>query len=67
MSARAKGILQRLVLEEEDPEALGLLRILLVFVFTLALLAHVGSIAEYFSDASMIRGRYARMAFHSRW
>jgi hypothetical protein len=59
--------LHRLVLEEEDPTALGLLRIVLVTVFTLALLAHVGSVGEYFSDESMIGGEYARAAFHSRW
>ncbi|MFY0541727.1 hypothetical protein [Nannocystis pusilla] len=33
---------------EEDPAALGLLRIGLVAVFTASLLSHVGSVAEYF-------------------
>ncbi len=31
------------------------------------MLTHVGAVAEYFSDASMISGPEARKAFHSRW
>ncbi len=67
MSGRTRSFLFRLVLEEEDPTALGLLRVLLVTVFTTALLAHIGAVGEYFSDDSMINGEYARKAFHSRW
>ncbi len=51
----------------EDPEALGLLRIVLVAVFTASLCTHVGAVAEYFSDASPLFGRYARSAFPSRF
>lgn len=52
---------------EEDPAALGLLRIGLVAVFTASLLTHVGSVAEYFSSASPLAGQYARQAFPTRW
>jgi hypothetical protein len=55
------------LLRTEDPTALGLVRILVVSVFTASLLSHVGSVAEYFSDASMLGGDAAREAFHSRW
>ena len=41
------GAMKRL-LATEDPTALGLLRILVVSVFTLSLLSHVGAVAEYF-------------------
>ncbi len=51
----------------EDPEALGLLRIVLVAVFTASMLTHVGAVAEYFSDASPLYGEYARRAFPSRF
>lgn len=51
---------------EEDPGALGLCRIALVTVFTASMLAHVGAVAEYFSDASELAGSFAREAFHSR-
>ena len=52
---------------EEDPTALGLLRIGLVAVFTASLLTHVGAVAEYFSSASPLAGTFAREAFPSRW
>lgn len=52
---------------EEDPSALGLLRIALVAVFTASLLSHVGAVAEYFSSASPLAGTFARQAFPSRW
>ncbi len=55
------------LLATEDPTALGLLRILVVSIFTLSLLSHVGAVADYFSDASMVGGDAAREAFHSRW
>lgn len=51
----------------EDPTALGLLRIALVSVFLAGLLAHVGAVAEYFSAASPVGGRFAREAFSERW
>nr|WP_276598561.1 HTTM domain-containing protein [Nannocystis sp. SCPEA4] len=52
---------------EEDPTALGLLRIGLVAVFTASLLSHVGAVAEYFSSAAPLSGTFARQAFPSRW
>jgi hypothetical protein len=51
----------------EDPTALGLLRIALVAVFTASLLTHVGAVAEYFSSAAPLAGKFARQAFPSRW
>lgn len=50
----------------EDPTALGLCRIALVAVFLASMLTHVGAVAEYFSDASPLAGKFAREAFHSR-
>jgi hypothetical protein len=68
---RRTGRIERIVgatmLDREDPTALGLMRIVLVAIFTLALVTHVGAVAEYFSDASVLAGPYARKAFHSRW
>lgn len=55
------------MLDPEDPTALGLVRILVVSVLTASLLTHVGSVADYFSDASTLAGPAAREAFHSRW
>ncbi len=57
----------RALLGREDPTALGLLRIVLVAVFTANMLARVGSVAEYFSDASPLFGEWAREAFPTRW
>lgn len=54
-------------LAPEDPRALGLCRIALVAVFTASMLAHVGAVAEYFSDASRLFGAWAREAFPSQW
>ena len=51
---------------EEDPTALGLVRIALVSVFLASMLTHVGAVAEYFSDASPIAGKFAREAFSER-
>jgi len=69
--APVKGRMHRLLdatlLRQEDATALGLLRVVLVSVFTLSMLTHVGAVAEYFSDASMLSGNYAQRAFHSRW
>jgi len=55
------------MLDEEDPTALGLLRILLVLVMTASLLTHVGAVSDYFSSHATIGGEAAREAFHSRW
>ncbi len=60
-------IVDRALLGREDPTALGLLRVVLVAVFTANMLAHIGSVAEYFSDASPLFGEWAREAFPSRW
>ncbi len=57
----------RMALDTEGPEALGLLRILLVTVLTASLLTHVGSVADYFSGDSVLAGQWARKAFPSRW
>ncbi len=64
---RFARVLDALWSGEEEPTALGLLRVALVGVFTLSLLAHVGAVGEYFSDESMIAGDQARQAFKSRW
>lgn len=67
----SKGRLRRFVdaalLGREDATALGLFRVVLVSVFTLSMLTHIGAVAEYFSDASMLAMPHARKAFHSRW
>lgn len=60
-------VLGRVWLDPEDPTALGLVRIAVVAVLTASLLAHTGAVAEYFSSASPLAGRYAREAFSSRW
>lgn len=57
----------RAILERESPTSLGLFRIVLVTIFSASLLAHIGSVAEYFSDASPLFGPWAREAFSSRW
>lgn len=59
--------LDKLLLDREDPTALGLLRILLVGVLTASLLTHVGSVADYFSDDAVLAGSVARDAFPSRF
>jgi hypothetical protein len=60
-------VLGKLALDREDPTALGLLRIVVVSLLTLSLLTHVGSIADYFSNQSVLAGEFAREAFPSRW
>lgn len=55
------------MLDEEDPAALGLLRITVVFVMTASVLTHVGAVADYFSSHATVGGDAAREAFHSRW
>lgn len=51
----------------EDPTALGLFRILVVGVLLATAAAHVGAVDEYFSDDAWINGRFAELAFPSRW
>ncbi len=51
---------------EEDPRALGALRIAIVLVLLISLLAHLGAVGAYFSDESPIAGRFARLAFPER-
>lgn len=60
-------LLGRAMLDEEEPEALGLLRIALVTVMTASLLTHLGAVSDYFSSHALIGGEAAREAFHSRW
>jgi hypothetical protein len=55
------------MLDEEDPAALGLLRIAVVSVMTASLLVHLGSVSDYFSSHATVGGEAAREAFHSRW
>ena len=57
----------RLFSGQEDPFALGLLRAVVVGILWLSALLHVGAVGEYFSDESMINGRFAELAFPSRW
>jgi len=60
-------VLGRAMLDEEDPEALGLCRIVLVTVMLASLLTHLGAVSDYFSSHSVLGGTAAREAFHSRW
>ena len=59
--------LDRLFAGQEDPLALGALRVAIAGILFLSALLHVGNVGEYFSDESMIHGRFARLAFPSRW
>lgn len=52
---------------QEDALALGLCRAVVATILLLSSLLHLGSVAEYFSDESMINGRFAELAFPSRW
>jgi hypothetical protein len=63
---RLARALDAAVAGDEAPTALGLCRVALVSVFTLSLVSHVGAVDEYFSNASMLGGEFARQAFHSR-
>ncbi|MFO7565193.1 MAG: HTTM domain-containing protein [Enhygromyxa sp.] len=59
--------LDRLLSGQEDAFALGLLRAVIAGLLCLSALLHVGAVGEYFSDESMIYGRFAELAFPSRW
>ncbi len=63
---RWRRFVDRTLLGREDPTALGLLRVVLVAVFTANMLAHVGAVAEYFSQASPLFGEWAKEAFPGR-
>lgn len=64
---RIDRLIGRAMLDEEDPTALGLVRIAVVAVMTASMLTHLGAVSDYFSDGSVIAGPAAREAFHSRW
>jgi hypothetical protein len=57
----------RVLLDPEDPTALGLARIAIVAVLTASLATHIGAVADYFSAASPLHGVFAREAFPSRF
>jgi hypothetical protein len=59
--------LDRLFSGQEDAFALGLCRAVIAGILWLSALLHVGAVGEYFSDESMIYGRFAELAFPSRW
>lgn len=60
-------LVSRMCTDDEDGAALALARIGVGLVVTVALLGHVGAVAEYFSDASELRGMWAESAFSTRW
>lgn len=60
-------MLDALLAGQEDALALGVCRAIVAGILCLSSLLHLGSVAEYFSDASMINGRFAELAFPSRW
>ncbi len=65
--AQPRGVVPRLLTNMESGEALALCRIGVVTVLTASVLAHVGAVADYFSDAAPLFGTWARAAFPSRW
>ncbi len=52
---------------QEDALALGVFRAVIAGVLLISALLHLGSVGELFSDESMINGRFAKLAFPSRW
>lgn len=60
-------VFDRLFSGQEDPLALGLVRAAIAGILCISALLHVGAVGQYFSDESMINGRFARLAFPSRW
>lgn len=73
-SARSGGalgelgrVIDSLFSGDEDPLTLGVVRAIIAGVLFLSALLHVGSVGEYFSDESLINGRFAELAFPSRW
>jgi hypothetical protein len=67
LAQRIDRVLGRVLLDPEDPTALGLVRIAVVAVLLLSLSTHAGSFAFYFSEASPLHGEWARLAFPSRF
>jgi hypothetical protein len=65
-AAKIRAFFDAALLREEDAAALGLCRVALVTVFLASMLAHVGSVGEYFSRESMLFGEHARLAFPER-
>lgn len=65
--SRAARLLDALFSGQEDPLALGVCRAVIAGILFVSSLLHLGSVAEYFSDDSMINGRFAELAFPSRW
>lgn len=59
--------IDRLFSGQEDALALGVVRVAIAGILFLSALLHVGAVGEYFSDESMIHGRFAALAFPSRW
>lgn len=59
--------LDRLLSGQEDALALGVVRVAIAGILFLSALLHVGAVGEYFSNESMIHGRFAALAFPSRW
>lgn len=60
-------LLEAAFAEQEDPTALGLVRILVVTIMTLSALTHVGALTEYFSADAEVGGEFARLAYPSRF
>jgi hypothetical protein len=60
-------LLDALLTGQEDPLALGVCRAVIAGILFVSSLLHLGSVAELFSDDSMINGRFAELAFPSRW
>lgn len=59
--------IDRLFAGHEDPLALGLVRCVVAGILFVSALLHLGAVGEYFSDQSMIHGRFAALAFPKRW
>ena len=67
MSAPLVRAIDRLLSGQEDALALGVVRSVIAGILFVSALLHVGAVGEYFSDESMIHGRFAKLAFPSRW
>ncbi|HVH99897.1 MAG TPA: HTTM domain-containing protein [Enhygromyxa sp.] len=67
MSGPLVRAIDRLLSGQEDALALGVVRSVIAGILFVSALLHVGAVGEYFSDESMIHGRFAKLAFPSRW
>jgi hypothetical protein len=65
--AARPDLLDVLALGREDGTALGLLRVAVVAVLAAAWWSHLPALDEHFTAASPLAGRFARVAFPSRW